>query len=122
MKNIKDWWVSKGLPWVKENWWVVLLLPLIALVFLGWFFMTRTNAPTVIEPLEAADERAKTEAETRTRQLEQENTRLTAQLADLQTKYEALQSTMETRIASHVDELRNDPEKLRQAMLAAGKT
>lgn len=121
MNNIKTWWTTKGWPWLKENWWVVLLLPLMALAFVGWYLMTKENAPTVIEPLAAADERAKTEAETRARQLEQENARLTAQLSELQTKYNTLQASMETRIASDVDGLRADPDKLRDAMLAAGK-
>lgn len=121
MKDIKSWWLATGWPWMKEYWWVCLLLPVLAIVAIGMFVMNRQIAPVVIEPLAAADERAKTEAETRVRQLEEEKTRLQSQLTDLQKKYDGLESQMEQRLAARVEELRTNPDALNAAMIAAGK-
>lgn len=120
MKNLKAWWLATGWPWLKENWWVLLSLPLLGLVALGMYIMNRPTV-SIVEPLAGADERAKTEAETRTRQLEEENTRLQGQLRDLQKKYDDLEAQMEQRLAERVEALRGDPEALKAAMLAAGR-
>lgn len=121
MANVKKWWLETGLPWAKEYWWVCLLLPFLAIIAIGMFVMNRQVGAVVIEPLAAADERAKTEAETRARQLEVENTRLQGELAALQTKYNELESQMEQRLAARVEELRGDPDALNAAMRAAGR-
>lgn len=121
MANLKKWWLEQGWPWLKENWWVLLLLPVLALVFAGMLIWNRQVGVSVIEPLAEADERAKLEAETRIRQLEVEKKRLEDELAGIQKRYAALEASMEQRLADRVDELRRDPEALKAAMLAAGR-
>lgn len=116
---MKTWWLNTGWPWLKENWWVTLLIPVMALAYAGMYFMNRPVA-AVADPLEADREREKLEAETRVRQLEEEKVRLEQQLADLNKKYQDLEANMETRLASRVEELRSNPDALRDAMLRAG--
>jgi F0F1-type ATP synthase membrane subunit b/b' len=120
---VKTWWTETGWPWLKGNWWVLLLLPLMALVAIGMFMMRFMTGPktVVVDPLAGADERAKLEAETRAAQLEAERDRLAKELADLRTEHAGLRAQFEQRLEDRVQELRDDPEKLRQAMLDAGK-
>lgn len=120
MKKISTWWKTEGWPWLQENWWVLLLLPLMLLVAVGMFVWNRA-AVSVIEPLKPADDRARLEAETRARELEAEKTRLEAELAAIQKSHANLLDQFEAQLDARVDTLRQDPEKLRQAMLAAGR-
>lgn len=118
---MKKWWLDTGYPWLKENWWVVLLSPFLLLVMVSVIIHDRFSSVGVKDPLREADARAREEAEARARLLEEEKQRLEAELADIRQKYAELQTQLEARLTEGVDELRNDPEKLRQAMLAAGK-
>lgn len=119
---MKDWWIKEGWPWLKANWWVLLILPLAALVALGMLVMRVLGTRTVvIDPTEEADERARVEEYTRSRQLEVERDRLAAELEDLRAEHASLREHFEQRLADEVQELRDDPERLRQAMLDAGK-
>jgi hypothetical protein len=119
--GVKAWWLKTGWPWLKENWWVLLLLPFIALVAVGVFLWSRPRGVTIVEPLSEADERAKIEHDVRVKQLEAEKKRLQSELDEIHGRYEALKVTFEGRLQAKVEELRADPEKLRQAMLAAGR-
>lgn len=119
---MKNWWIKEGWPWLKENWWVLLILPVVALAALGMFVMRALGTRTVvIDPTAEADERARVEEYTRVRQLEAERDRLAAELSDLRSEHASLREHFEQRLADEVQELRDDPEKLRQAMLDAGK-
>lgn len=117
---MKAWWISKGWPWLKENWWVTLIIPVMALAYAGMYFMNRPIA-AIADPLEADREREKLETETRVRQLEEEKARLQQELDALNKKYTDLEANMEARLADRVEELRANPDALRDAMLRAGK-
>jgi flagellar basal body-associated protein FliL len=119
---MKIWWIEKGWSWLKSNWWVLLLSPLMAFVAFGMTIMRVIGAKTVIvDPTAAADERARIETETRVRQLEEERNRLALELAEVTRERDQLRKQFEQRLANEVQALRDDPEKLRQAMLEAGK-
>ncbi len=120
MKRLVDWWRAEGLPWAKEYWWAIPLLPVFLLTAIAMFAKGRPVV-SVIEPLRAADDRAKIEAETRVKQLETEKKRLESELELIRGRYTELQAQMEAKLASSVDELRRDPEKLKAAMLEAGR-
>lgn len=120
LATIKAWWLAEGWPWLKEYWWVVLLLPLFLIVAVAMFAKGRPVV-NVVEPLRGADDRARIEAETRVRQLETEKKRLESELELIRGRYTELQAQMEAGLATRVDALREDPEKLREAMLAAGR-
>jgi peptidoglycan hydrolase CwlO-like protein len=110
-----------GYPWLKENWWVVLLSPLLLLVAVSVLVHDRFKGVTVVDPLREADDRALMEAQTRARELQAEKERLEKELTDIRSKYQELQDKFEQRLSDEVEDLRNNPEKLRQAMLAAGR-
>jgi len=118
---MKTWWQQKGWPWLKENWWVLLLLPLLLLTGLTIVLYDLTRTVQVVDPLREADARARKEAETRARELQAEKERLETELAGIWTKYQRLQAEFEQRVASEVEALRDDPEKLRRLMLQVGK-
>lgn len=120
MKNVKTWWLEKGWPWLKENWWVLLILPVLAFVALGMLVWNRPVV-SIVEPLAEADARARREAEARAAALEAEKVRLDAELSAIRKEHDSLQRHMEERLDARVEELRNDPNKLREAMLAAGR-
>ncbi len=120
LEKVKIWWLGIGYPWFKTNWWVVLLLPVLAVVATAWF-MSRFVNPFVIDPVAPADDRAKEELKRRFAEMAAEKTRLTRELSDLRMKYTRLEVDFDKQLEARIDELRNDPEKLRQAMLAAGR-
>lgn len=123
MTKIREWWLAVGWPWFRTNWWQVLLLPVLAVVATAWFMSKFIKPADVIisDPTSAADERAKTEAELRFKQVAAEKQRLSLELLDLKKKYDDLLVDFDTRLEHRIAELRDDPEKLRQAMLAAGR-
>lgn len=114
---MKTWWLETGLPWFKENWWVLLILPLIGLV---WVASRLYRRPELIDPTAPADERAEIEAMTRARQLSAENKRLERRIGELHAQLAAEQAKMEARVAEEVEKLREDPEALRDYMLRNG--
>jgi len=118
---MKQWWRVTGYPWIKENWWVVLLFPLFLLVAVSVLVYDRFMGTVVVDPLREADDRALVEAQTRARELQAEKERLEKELTDIRSKYQELQDKFEARLEDSVQELRDNPEKLRQAMLAAGR-
>ena len=116
---MKKWWIDTGWPWLKENWWVVLIFPLVALAYAGHRLFG--IAQPAIDPLRDADGRASAEQAERTRALQAENTRLAAELARIQAEHAELLAGVETRLEKRVQELQDDPQKLRDFMLAAGR-
>ena len=118
---MKAWWVTKGWPFLKENWWSVLLAPLALLVIIAMLavglFRSRL---TVIDPVAGADARAQLEAERRAQQLEEEKAKLEARIAELEQQYAELQVRFEKGLADEVEALRDDPERLRALMLRVG--
>ena len=117
---MKAWWVNTGYPWLKENWWVVLLSPLLLFVAISVLVYDRFMGTVVVDPLREADDRALLEAQRRSRELQAEKERLEAELEEIRSKYRDLETQFNDRLAAEVEGLRNDPEKLRRAMLAAG--
>jgi len=77
--------------------------------------------PVVIDPTREADIRAKEEAEARADKLRREKNRLALELALMTVERDKLLKQLEQRQAAQVQELRNNPEVLRQAMIEAGK-
>ncbi len=118
---MKQWWRMTGYPWIKENWWFILLSPLLLLVAVSVLIHDRFKGVTAVDPLREADGRALVEAQTRARELQAEKERLEKELTDIRSKYQELQDRFEARLADSVQELQDNPEKLRQAMLAAGR-
>lgn len=118
---MKHWWQNTGYPWLKENWWLVLLSPLLLVVAVSVLVYDRVTRTVVVDPLREADDRALLEARRRASELQAEKERLESELADIRAKYQDLQTRFEDRLAEEVDSLRDNPEKLRQAMLAAGR-
>lgn len=118
-----EWWKTAAWPWMKENWWAVLLAPLALIIFILMVaskFATRAPVAEVIDPLVEADKRAEVEENTRTHLLAAENTRLQFALEDIRTKYVTLQERLEHRVQEEVQALRDDPAALRALMLGIG--
>lgn len=114
-----DWWKQTAWPWLKKNWWAVLLAPLALLIF-ALMFLMRGKTGLVLDPLREADERAEFEAEVRAKALTKERDRLKARVAELEAENQAQQEHMERRIQDEVQALRENPEKLRELMLGVG--
>lgn len=119
---MKTWWTSVAWPWLKSNWWVLLLLPLMLLVGVGLFVSKLLKPPSVatIDPTEMADERARVEHETRVRALEQENERLKQELHETEARFASMREAYEAQLQSEVEDLRNNPDRLRELMKQVG--
>lgn len=116
------WWKETAWPWLKENWWALILAPVALLVLILMVmhkFALRGQLET-LDPTANADERAKEERDKRKKLLEEENQRLEAELAEVSTKYEGLQAEFEQRLVDEVQSLREDPQRLRELMLGVG--
>lgn len=114
---MKIWWNETAWPWLKQNWWVVLLAPIL---FLPWvakaIFRMLTPPPEVIDPLKEADaraalERAKRDEAYRSGELERRET-----LKALEAKQEAATTALEARQAGEVEVLREDVDKLAERL------
>lgn len=115
---MKAWWAEKAWPWLKENWWVLLALPLALLVVIAMFVHgLMRGRVSIIDPVEGADERATEEAARREEELRAEVQRLQEERDEIRAKYDDLQEKLEERLQDQVEELRDDPEKLRRLML-----
>jgi hypothetical protein len=115
---MKTWWLETGLPWLKSNWWVLLILPLIALVWVASRFYRRP--PPFSDVTAPADERAEIEAMVRARQLSIENKQLTRRIEELGLELKGKEEELEKRVEAEVEKLREDPEALRDYMLRHG--
>lgn len=114
-----DWWKDQAWPWIKKNWWAVLLAPLSLIIFILMFF-ARGRTGVVLDPLREADERAREEAEVRARLLEKEKADLAKKIGELEAVNRANQEHFERRVEEEIESLREDPERLRELMLRTG--
>lgn len=113
MKKVKTWWLEVGFPWIKEYWWVLLILPLILLAFIG----CHIYRPEVVDPVKRADRRAKKEKERRTKELNEENAHLNENLDQLKARKKKERALGERAMEDKTDQLRSDPEALKNYML-----
>ena len=113
------WWKTEAWPWIKENWWAVLLAPVAIIIFV-LMFLAKNRGGLVLDPLGPADERAKAEAEIRTRKLAEEKKQLDSRVAELEAENRAQQEHMERRVEEEVTALQNDPERLAELMRRVG--
>lgn len=120
---MKTWWTTKGWPWLKGNWWVLLLLPVMLLVVVGMLVMkySMSTGPVVIDPTAGDDAREKEEAKTRAAQLAAENAHLAQQLSDAQAKHDSQRAAFEQTLKDQVPALREDPQALATLMLQVGQ-
>ena len=79
------------------------------------------SEPVAVDHLRGTDALARAEAESRAQRFQEEKERLEAELNDIRQKYTDLQTQFESRLDARVQELRDNPEKLRQLMLAVGR-
>jgi hypothetical protein len=112
---VKAWWLTKGWPWFKANWWVVLIVPLIAVVWLA----RKTYVPKGFTGDATLDDVLRARQETEA-QLRKEKADLELKLEIAESKHRTLQINFESRLQEEVESLRNDPERLRQLMLRVG--
>lgn len=113
------WIKETAWPWLKANWQWVLFPIGLALFILR--MTSRGPQVQIIDPTEKADERARIEEETRTRQVEAERQRLAAEETAIQARADTARKATEAAQAAEVQQLREDPEALRDRMLRAGK-
>jgi hypothetical protein len=113
MKNIKNWWLFTGWPWFKSNWWVVLALPLMALVYVAFRMRRPPESSEVVS--DVLKQRLKT-AEL----LRDENVALQQRLTDAETKLKVQEKKLEDGLVVDVEDLRGNPERLRELMLNVG--
>ena len=123
---MKTWWLETAWPWLKENWWVLLILPVIVVVAVAmWssrlFGVFSKKSLQTIDPTAAADKRALEEAQKRRSELARENEQLARDLAKVRAKYDRLRRLHDKKLEDQVDELRQDPERLRALMLKVGR-
>lgn len=117
---MKKWWTETGWPWLKENWYLLLIFPVVALTYAFYRIFKFFPSP-VIDPLRDADHRAVEEQEKRLEELAKENQRLTEELAKIRAEYAAKDQALTEALSARVETLRGDPQKLRDAMLRAGR-
>jgi len=120
---MKYWWRTTGWPWARENWWVLVLAPVMLVVVIGMAVMrlTRRQITAVIDPVGQADARSREEIARRIVGLEAERDRLKSELEDLKVKNQLILQNYEAQLLAGVEELRKDPEKLKDLMLRVGR-
>lgn len=120
---MKTWWTTTGWPWLKGNWWVLLILPLMLLVVAGMALMRFLAAkpPEVIDPTAGDDERERIETKTRNAQLTAQNAHLKRQLDDAAARHDAQRAAFEQTLKDQVPSLRDDPEALAALMRQVGQ-
>lgn len=112
-----SWWKETGWPWLKKNWWAVLIAPVALLVAVGIFAQRKL---VVLDPVEKADRRAKEEAERRIRELQDAKLQLELELSREKTEHDTLQRELQEALSGDVDVLRKDPERLLRLMREVG--
>lgn len=119
---MKDWWVKTAWPWLKENWWAVLALPLALIVVIAMVVHgLMRGRVSIVDPLQKADDRSQEEALIREREMEEEIARLKTEKQEIQRRYDELEKKIEKHLEDQVEELRDDPEKLRRIMLGINR-
>lgn len=114
MENIKNWWLASGWPWLKSYWWVLLIIPLVALVYLARA-LSRSRVPAEEVTSEVLKQKLETAAK-----LRDENAALQERLRKAEQELADKQRRIDEGLAVDVEDLRANPEKLRQLMLNVG--
>ena len=99
------------------------MLPVMALVAAGMVLMRAITGKNmvVVDPVIKADERAKAEESLRDAAAVEEQNRLELELVQAQKDQDEKRTEFEAEEAKQVQELREDPNKLRDAMIEAGR-
>lgn len=113
---MKAWWMDTAWPWLKTNWWMVLLAPLLIVPWLLWRLGAYRREAVVLDPLKDADERAKAEAAERGRLQAEEDARRAAELQAASDQAAASREALEAAQRGETDRLREDPKALVDAM------
>ena len=116
---MKDWWRSAAWPWLKKNWWLVVLFPIGVLAVINKVFRPHTSVVTS-ELLEAESTRHEVEEaarEARELALEQK----TARIIEVQEEHAAVVAELTEDQASKAGALLDDPEALNSYLLQVGK-
>lgn len=116
---LKTWWLTKAWPWLKDHWYVGLVLPV--LFVLGFAdrlarLLIRPEVRVVPDPLEPANERARVEEETRQAVAEAERQRLERERRSAAAAHEKATAAHEAEAEKGVEELRRDPQALLDRM------
>jgi len=117
--TLGEWWTKTAWPWLRTHWYLLPFAPL--LLFIAVMSFARRNNGAVVEPLREADEKAKEEAAMREAAGAAEEAKLKERIAALQVENAAAQSQIEAELTQDAEELKGDPEKIRDAMLRAGR-
>lgn len=116
-----EWWNKKGWPWLKENWWKVLIFP-VGLVLAAIALLSRGKKGDVEElgadPLREADRRAEEEQITRRHLIVKENERLREELARIEREREEAMKNLSEEQRSRYEELKEDPDALNAWLLS----
>lgn len=117
---MNEWWTTKAWPWIRGHWqWIIFPVGLLLLVL---EVLSRVRPAVVtVDPTKEADERARIEEETRSKQLAAERARLAAEQKRIADAAEKERQAREQAQSAEVETLRNDPEELKRRMLEAGR-
>lgn len=117
---MSDWWAKTAWPWLRTHWYLLPFAPL--LLFVAVFSLARRNGGVVVvEPLREADEKAREEAAAREAAEAAEEAKLKERVATIQAESATAQTQIEAELAQDAEGLKGDPEKIRDAMLRAGR-
>lgn len=116
MTAVLTWLRETAWPWLKINWWVVLLAPLLFLPWLLGKLGAYMRGPTVIDPVVAADARARAEEATRDAASAEEARRRAEGLAEASTRHDEALAEVEAKAKTETGALREDPKALIEAM------
>lgn len=109
MSALTEWWTTKAWPWLRKNWWVVLLSPIL---FLPWLVLSVVRALTAVpvpaNPLGKADERAKVEGAVRGDVATREAAERAETVEALEAKVESSVSALEDRQKQETPAMRED--------------
>lgn len=109
MNKLITWCKEIALPWLRKNWWVVLLSPIL---FLPWLVLSVVRALTAVpvpaNPLGEADERAKVEGAVRGDVAAREAASRAETVEALEAKVESSVSALEDRQEQETPAMRED--------------
>jgi len=116
---VSKWWNEKARPWLKKNWWAVVLFPLGILIIINKVFRPHLTVVTSeISGAAAAKEEIDAEAD---KQRAEADAKRTERLAEVQEQHAETVAALTTEQAAKVEELLKDPEELNSFLLSVGK-
>lgn len=114
-----SWWNDTAWPWLRVNWWKVLIFPVGLVLLLRALAPRRPPIPDVIvDPVREADRRAEEEATRRKIELKTESDALRARLDAIKAEHAEVMRRMNTAQQLRYEELRDDPEALNAWLLS----